>query len=185
MIHLSPASLLNGIAGLALVASSCMFAAAQKPDSKQITDLFSEIKEHATLAENDAQTLELYTRSHSISWQAHANRVEQVKEHVNDLLHDYNEMARLKDQGSPWQQEAIDRLSPVLKAMADHLNATIQHQREHPSHVKFDPWKEYVRGNSKYVTKASTLIHDIVDYGAAKSTAEWLEKRLNLPTDAK
>lgn len=184
MIHLSPTTLLKGIAALALLVSSCMFAEAQKADSKRITDLFSEIKEHASHAEDDAQTLESYTRSQSIGWQSHAGRLSLVKEHVSDLLNDYNEMARLRDEGSPWQQEAIDQLRPLMKGMADHLNATIQHQREHPTHVKFDPWRDYVRANSEYATKASALIHDLVDYGAAKSTAESLEKRLNLQGDA-
>jgi hypothetical protein len=183
MNRLLPVTLLKGAAVLALFVSGCMFATAQKPDSKQITDLFSEIKEHASLAENDAQTLESYLGS-NISWQGHADRLRLVKEHVNDLLNDYNTMVRLRDEGSPWQQEAIDQLRPLMKGMADHLTATIQHHREHPTHVKFEAWRDYVRGNSEYATKASSLIHDLVDYGAAKSTAESLERQLNLPADA-
>ena len=181
MNHLSFATLLKGTA-LALFLSVCMPANAQKADSKQISDLFAEVKEHAMLAEDDAQTLEAYTRS-NISWQSHADRLRQVKEHVNDLLADYNQMVRLREEGSPWQQEAIDQLSPLTKSMANHLTATIEHQRANPTHVKMAPWVDYVHGNSEYVTKASTLIHDLVDYGAAKSTAESLERRLSLPAD--
>lgn len=180
MNYLSPATLLKGTAALALFLSMCMPATAQKADSKQISDLFSEIKAHATLAEDDAQTLEAYTRSNA-SWRSHADRLGLVKEHVNDLLEDYNRMVRLRDEGSPWQQDAIDQLSPLTKGMANRLAATIEHQRANPTHVKMPQWVEYVHGNSEYLSKASTLIHDLVDYGAAKSTAESLEKQLNLP----
>jgi hypothetical protein len=184
MNYLSPAKILKGTALLALCVSSCMFAAAQKADSKQITDLFSEIKAHASLAEDDAQTLEAYARS-SMSWQSHVHRLNLIKEHVDELLSDYNEMARLRDEGSRWQQEAIDQLSPLMKGMADHLSATIKYQNDHPTHINFEPWREYVRANSLYATKASSLIHDLVDYRAAKSTAESLEKQLNLQANAK
>ena len=98
------------------------------------------------------------------------------------LLADYSEMARMRDEGSPWQQEAIDQLRPVLKGTADHLNATILHQRENPTHVKMAPFVNYVHGNTDYVTKAASLIHDLVDYGAARSTAEALQRQLDLPS---
>lgn len=184
MLILSPATFLKGTAALALLISNCVFAGAQNPDSKQITDLFVEIKEHASLAEDDAQTLESYTRAKHISRQSHSGRLALIKEHVNELLNDYNQMVRLKDEGSPWQQQAIDQLSPLTKGMADHLTATMHFHLENPARVNFDPWRDYVRANSEYASKASSLIHDIVEYGAAKSTAESLEKQLNLPGNA-
>ena len=87
MIHLSPTTLLKGTAVIALFISSCVFAAAQQQDSKQITDLFSQIKEHASLAQRDAEVLGSYLGS-NISWQAHADRLRLVKQHVDDLLND-------------------------------------------------------------------------------------------------
>ena len=182
MHYLSPATLLKGTAALLLFLSMCLPATAQKADSKQISDLFSEIKEHATLADDDAQTLEAYTRSDA-SWRSHAGQLGLVKEHVNDLLEDYNKMVRLRDEGSPWQQGAIDQLSPLMKGMANHLTATIEHQRANPTNVRMASWVKYVHGNAEYATKASSLIHDLVDYGAAKSTAETLEKQLSLQAD--
>lgn len=182
MNYLSPANLLKGTAVLALLLSCGTFAGAQKADSKKIADLFTEIKGHATLADNDAQILESFTRSATISSRSHTNQLKLVQEHISDLLNDYNETARLKDEGSPWQQEAIDQLRPVLKSMADHLNATIKHQNENPSQVKMGPWRDYVHGNSEYIAKASSLIHDLVDYGAAKSASDSLEHQLQLPS---
>ena len=69
-----------------------------------------------------------------------------IKEHVNDLLADYSEMSRIREEGSPWQQDAIDQLGPVLKGMADHLTATIQHQRENPTHVNMPAFVDYRDG---------------------------------------
>ena len=185
MNYQSPANVLKGAAAVALLLSSCMFASAEKADSKKISDLFAEVKQHASLAEDDAQTLEAYTRSTSTSWEGHANRLRLVREHVSDLLEDYNETASLRDEGSPWQQDAIDQLRPVLKGMADHLTATLQRLRENPSRVQMPPYVGYVHRNAEYVTKASSLIHDLVDYGMAKAMIESLEKERNLRSQVK
>ena len=180
MKYLSPAKVLKGAAMFALLLSSSLIMAAQKPDSAQISNLFTEIKEHASLAEHDAELLDSYTRSHG-SWKLHAYKLHDIKEHVNDLAHDYGEAERLREEGSPWQQDAIDRMRPLLQGMAAHLTATIEHQKKYPSHVRMQPYIDYVRANREYATKTSALIHDLADYGEAKAKSEQLEQKLRLP----
>ena len=74
MKYLSPANILKGATVLALLLSSCFIASAQNADSKKISNLFADIKEHSTLAKDDAETLEAYTRSGG-SWQLHAGQL--------------------------------------------------------------------------------------------------------------
>jgi hypothetical protein len=184
MIYLSLTKIVKTAALLALLLVSSMTVAAQKADSYKIAELFNQIKEHSALAEDDAQLLESYTRS-GAHWQSHARQLAQVKDHVDGLLNDYNEAQLLRSEGSPWQQAAIDQIRPVLKTMTDHLNATIEHQRNKPSHIRFQAWIDYVHANREYTTKASNLIHDVVDYGKANETASLLEKKLQLPSSTK
>ena len=184
MIYLSLTRVAKMAALFALFVVSSLTVAAQNLDSHKISDLFTQIKEHSALAEEDAQLLESYTRS-GANWQSHARRLAEVKDHVDDLLKDYNEAQSLRNEGSPWQQAAIDQIRPVLKTMADHLVATIEHQRNNQSHVRFQAWVDYVRANREYTTKASNLIHDVVDYGTANQTASSLEQKLQLPSSTK
>jgi leucyl-tRNA synthetase len=171
-----------GIAVFVLLVSGSLIGAAQNTDSTRITKLFTDIKEHSRLAEEDAQLLESYTRG-NISWQSHTRRLTAMREHVDELLKDYNEAQSLREEGSPWQQEAIDQLRPLLQGMAGHLTATIQHQNQNQTQVHMQAWIDYVHGNSEYATRAASLIHDLVDYGAAKSNAESLEMKLKMPGD--
>ncbi len=182
MTCLSPAKMLKGAALFALLLSSPLILSAQKADSAQISKLFTEIKEHATLAEDDAALLDSYTRS-NVDWKLHAGKLQHIKEHVNDLARDYKEVERLREEGSPWQQDAIDQMRPLLEGMAAHLTATIEHQRKSPSHTRMQPYVDYAHGNWEYATKASTLIHDLVDYGEAKAKSEQLEQKLQLPDE--
>jgi hypothetical protein len=179
MICLSITRIVKTAALFALFSVSSLTVAAQNADSYKIAELFNQIKEHCALAEDDAQLLESYTRS-GAHWQSHARQLAQVKDHVNDLLNDYNEAQLLRNEGSPWQQAAIDQIRPVLKTMADHLTATIEHQRNNPSHVRFRAWIDYVHANREYTAQASNLIHDVVDYGKANETASLVEMKLQL-----
>ena len=159
------------------------FAKAQAADSNAITDLLKEAKTHAVLAENDAVTLESYTRS-TLSWQAHGNRLIQMKTHANDLINDFNKLKALRQDGSPWQQEAIDRIDPLLHEMADHLQATIDHFNENKSTVHMPPFRDYARANRELMSKTNQLISDFVDYGEARAKADLLEKTMELPVTA-
>lgn len=181
MKSISPRNILMSASILALLLAGALTLTAQKPDSKQITDLFAEMKQHATLAEDDANLLESYTRS-GVSWESHARALDTIKEHVNALGVDYKEAIRLRDEGSPWQREAIDRVGPLLQGMASHLTATLEHHGKNPSHVRMQPYRDYVLANQQYAARTSALIRDLVDYGEAKAKSEELERKLELPT---
>lgn len=157
-------------------------APAQNADSKAINDLLKEAQAHAMLASEDSETLESYTRSQAMSWQSHANRLITITDHANDLLRDFNKLSSMRSEGSPWQQEAIDRVDPLLKEMADHLNTTIAHFKDNKHRSNMPPFHEYVKANREYMDKTSQLISAFVDYGENRAKANGLEAALDLPT---
>lgn len=166
--------------------AACLFAIpmlgiSQAKDSVAITDALHEARTHAAVVQDDAATLESYTRSTSMSWQSHARHLQRMKEHANDLLSDFNKLQGLRAEGSPWQQEAIDRIDPLLREMANHLNSTIEHLNNNQSQVHMPPYKDYVRANLDVMTRAHDAIVDFVEYGEARSKADDLEQRLELP----
>jgi hypothetical protein len=157
--------------------------AAQSADSAAISKLLDEVKVHSANAEDDAATLESFTIS-KLSWQSHATQLNQIEEHVNDLIRDSNQMTSMRDQGSPWQQEAIDRISSLLPEMALHLTVTINHLNDNKSQIHMQPYRDYARMNYTLISKAHHLITDLVDYGEAKVKIDSLDKELQLSTPA-
>lgn len=166
---------------LGILAMGTSLLRAQTPDSEKIANLFAEIKLHAVMAEADAEVLESYTRSLANS-ESHSRRIHEIREHVNDLIKDYNNAKSLRDEGSEWQKEAIDQLEPLLQGMANHLSASIEHLNSHRQQTNMPAWHDYIRGNRDYAVKAANLIRDYVDYSESKAKADTLEKKLELPT---
>ena len=170
-----------GSAALGALLMLTSITQAQNKDSKVITDLLKEAESHAILASVDAETLESYTRSHTVSWQSHAYRLRNVADHANDLIQDFNKLSSMRSEGSPWQQEAIDRVDPLLKEMADHLNTTIAHFRDNKHRINMPAFDNYVKANREYMGRTSELISSFVDYGQTRAKAIDLEASLDLP----
>lgn len=167
------------IVAAALIFGSSLCAKAQSADSEKINELFNNIRQHAILAEEDAELLESYTRSR-VSWQSHARRIDAMKDHVKELADDFNQASTLRAEGSPWQQDAIDHLRPLLQSMADHITAAIDHLNKNQSRTMMKPWVDYIHANRDFAAKTATLIRDYVSYGESKSAADELEKKLGL-----
>lgn len=154
---------------------------AQPTDSAKISDLLEQAKSHAVLAERDAATLESYTRSR-LSWQSHGSQLNRIKRHVNELGQLNKQLSDLRAEGSPWQQMAVDQVDLRLREMADLLTNTINHLNDNRAHVHMQPYQEYARANRELTSRIATMLDDFVDYDQAKSKAETLEQKLELPT---
>ena len=154
---------------------------AQNKDSAAISELLTQVKTHASLANDDAATLDSFTRS-GVEWTTHGSQLNLMREHVNNLITDANEMISLRHEGSPWQQQAIDRIEPLLPVIADHLRNTINHLNENRSLVHMKPYRDYVRANQNMIENAYQVINTYASYAQATAKADALEKQLELPS---
>ncbi len=154
---------------------------AQNKDSAAISKLLTQVKTHAALANDDASTLDSFTRS-GVDWSTHGSQLNLMREHVNNLITDANEMIALRHEGSPWQQQAIDRIQPLLPVIADHLSNTINHLNENRSLVHLKPYRDYVHANQELIGNAYQVVKSYASYAQAIAKADALEKQLELPS---
>src|SRR6185312_4374138 len=153
--------------------------AAQNPDSANISTLLQHAKEHAVQAHADAEKIESYTRS-TLSWRTHSDQIARMRDNINRLGKDVAALSGARAEGSPWQQDAIDHIDPLLQSMADHLSAMIQHLNENQNRVHMPPYVDYARANYQLSEKLLATIRDYADYAEAKSQTESLEQKLEL-----
>lgn len=173
--------ILVGITALALVLLiGSPYVVAQKADSEKISGLLTEAKTYAVQAEDDSATLESFTRS-NLEFRSHAVKLEQIKANVNNLGKVAKEMNDMSSEGSAWQQDAIRQIDPLLRSMADHLTATIEHLNANQSKVHMPPYRDYVHANYEFASRTAEMIRDFVDYDKAKARADALEQKLELP----
>ncbi|HKR27597.1 MAG TPA: hypothetical protein VJS11_09080 [Acidobacteriaceae bacterium] len=154
----------------------------QAQDSANITALLQHAREHAAHANINAERIESYTRSKT-TWESHAAQLAIMRDSVNELGKDVAALTAARSEGSAWQQEAIDDVNPLLRSMADHLSAMINHLSDNQNQVHMPPYKDYARANYGFSQKLVAMINDYIDYAEAKSKTEALEQKLLLPPE--
>jgi hypothetical protein len=152
---------------------------AQTADSEEISKLLTEAEDHATLAADDAEILESYTRS-TMSWESHNLKLTEIAEHVNELGKVSKQLADLSSQGSPWQQKSIGHIDFLLRDLAAQLTATIDHLKNNQSRVQMQAYRDYARASYERASETAHVISDYVEYDKASSKAEALEQKLEL-----
>ena len=164
---------------LALLGGSCLIA--QSKDSARINDLLKQAQSRAVQANHDAELIASFTRS-GTTWRSHATRLNSMKDHIDSMGKMLTEMDAARPEGSPWQQEAISNIEPLLRSMADHLTAMINHLNENQTKVHLPEYVNYTKANLQLSDKMLAMIEDYVDYAQAKGTVEDLEQKLEVPT---
>ena len=145
-----------GATALALVMPATL-AAAQAPDSTSIAKLLQQAKVHAALANEDASFLDAHDQS-NLDPQMNSQYLRQVREHASDLLQDYYQLQKVRDQGTAQQREAIDRLDPLLREMATSLTNTLQAFNEHPARSNMPYFRDRIHADWVSINKVYGLL---------------------------
>jgi hypothetical protein len=156
-------------------------ATAPVKDSDQVLQLLSEVKSEAVALEYDTSTMETFTRS-NLAWESHSGRVSEIKEHINNVGKTLTRLNDVRATASAWQQQAIDRITPLMKDLADNVTATIQSLDENRHRLHTPDYKEFLVANHEMTTEVVHLVSDYVEYGKAKAKVEKLSQRLQTPS---
>jgi hypothetical protein len=171
------------IVGVLTVSMLFLFStplSAQKQENPEITQLLADAREKAAELSRDADDMESLIRS-DVSWQSHADMLEQVKEHVNQLGRIAAQLEQKRDSASPWQQQAIDRMLPVLKELAANTTAAINHLNENKARpLQMSSYPQYLKENAESAHNLADMISSFVKYGETRAKVEKLEQKLEI-----
>jgi ABC-type Na+ efflux pump permease subunit len=173
-----------GLVTPALLMAGCFIAstnvkAAESEDHPKITALLADAKAEAVELKNDSTDMESFTRS-SLNWESYAQKIEMIKEHVNNTGKLLTKLQAEESNGSPWQQTAIKRIEPLLKELAANTEKTINYLNENKTKTHFSDFKDYVQMNCEIATNLEELIRDFVNYGEAKQKLDRLAEKLEI-----
>jgi hypothetical protein len=165
---------------LAIPAAQSLIAADEAAsDSKHIAGLLQQARRSSAQLTRDSEELVTFQKNR-LSWESHAHQLTVIKEHVNKIGKLEAALRDARESGSPWQQEAIDRVNPLLQELANNLETTINHLNKNQSALFAPPYSEYVQANAELATELHSMISDFVDYGATKAKFQALQQKVEL-----
>lgn len=173
-------SILALLSVLFLSAGPAVFASPKPNDSEEVTKLLAEAKSEAYDLKNDAEDLKMFTRS-KLTWQSHAGKINQIKESVNKAGELVSKLNDAKASASPWQKQAIEEVTPLLREVATNVSAAINHMNDHRDRLHTAPYTDYTAATADLAADLHALISDYLAYGEAKNKSEELGRRLEVP----
>ena len=181
-MRIARSSLHYAIVGAMLV-STWMLASptahAQNTENPEVTRLLADARGKAAVLSRDADEMESLIRTDA-SWQTHAAMLDEIKRHVNDLGAAAKKLEESRSSASPWQQQAIDRMMPLLKELATNTTAAINHLKENQIRPTTGNYPEYLKENADTAHQLSDMISSFVRYGETRAKLEKLEQRLEV-----
>jgi hypothetical protein len=163
-----------------LLGTPALRAAQPVKDSEEVSGFLTDAKSEAIQLKQDAEEMNSFVRSKT-SWETHAAKLREIKEHVNKLGELVTKMNNAEAAASPWQQQSINRVTPLLTELAAGVTTTIKHLSDNKDRLLNPPYPDYAAANATYASDLAQLVSDYVAYGDAKHRSEDLADKLEVP----
>jgi len=146
--------------------------------SAEVSRLLAEVKTEAIALERDAADLHAWTGAKQVGWESHSGKLNLIREHINKAGQLLPRLNEAREGASPWQHQAIDRIYPLLKELADNTQATINHLNDNQSNVHFSPYTDYAKANYDLAQELAALVSDYVEFGEHEAEFHRLQEKL-------
>ena len=160
-----------------------VLASAVKNENAEVSRLLQEARDKAAVLSRDADEMEALTRS-EVSWQSHAAMLDTMKDDVNGLAKTVEKLEAMRDSASPWQQQAIDRMVPMMRELASNTTAAINHLKDLQTRPVSPEYADYLRQNAETSKQLSDMISSVVEYDQTRAKLAQLEQKVETSSRA-
>jgi hypothetical protein len=147
-------------------------------DNPSVTGQLNDAKTIVAKIKRDAVQMETYSRAGGPSWKTHVSALEKIKTDVNGLQQNMRGLQSHRTIASPWQQDAIDRITGLANDLATNMNAAIDRLNKSKNPTT-PPYPDYLKANTRIATDLADEIDATIDYGQNKAKADSLGKQLD------
>ncbi len=144
-------------------------------DSPVLNDLLHQARFESAQLDVDADSLLFVQRSEEFR-ESHGVELNIIRQHINEIGKLEARMREARDSGSPWQQNAVDQIGPLLQELADNMENAIAHYNQNGLIHPIGKYADYLKANADLAAKLHTLISDAVSYGQAKGKYDALDR---------
>jgi hypothetical protein len=137
----------------------------------RVAQLLSDAKSSASSLKSDLATLDFFAASIG-GWQTHAAILDLYQEHITSIRSQAARLESARNNGSLWQQTAVDRIIPVMQEFASSAEAAIRTSNANQTILQSSDFKRYFKLNSDQAGEFASLIAAWVDYAKTRDDLE-------------
>jgi hypothetical protein len=106
--------------------------------------------------------------------------LDRIKDHVNNVARIIDKLTQTRTSGSELQEQAVDRILPLLKELAGNTTAAINYLNQNKSRPISDPYTQYLRENADTAHELSSTVSSLLDYEKTMTRMQQLKNKLEL-----
>jgi uncharacterized surface protein with fasciclin (FAS1) repeats len=134
----------------------------------KIDDMLAAFESKAIDTRRDASILESKRRNHQLSWQSHANKLNLMKDHINEMGKMLAELESMKPKATLFQEKAIEAARPHLEDMAQRVEKGINWLSEDRQSIAKAEYRDNLHGIWSSADELYRHVDTIIDYHEAR-----------------
>jgi DNA repair exonuclease SbcCD ATPase subunit len=152
---------------------------AMREESQQLTQLLGEARDQAAQLAKDADETQSLIHS-DVSWQTHAEALDRIKGDVNSMARVVDKLKETRASGSQLQEQAVDRVMPLLKQLAQNTTDAINYLNQNRTRPLSDPYTEYLQENADTAHELASTVSSLFEYEKSMTKIAQLKDKLEL-----
>lgn len=146
--------------------------------TEEASGLLHDIRALSAQAAEGADHLHSASRLNSLDWRSHAQHLNNIKAHVNTMGTKLDRLQEIHGMLAPWQQKAVERVTPKAVALAAHTEEAIAHVSEYPGRLWMPHYTNRVSAMSDHSEEINRTVSMFLDYGKTSDRLEGLENQI-------
>lgn len=131
----------------------------------------------ARLIEN-SDFLGQQSRLNQLEWTSHALQLNQIRDHVNAMGENLQQLQEIHSMIAPWQQKAVERIVPDAVALAAHTEGAIEYLNEEQGKMWAPPYTDRLNSMTDHADEIKSSVSLFLDYGQTSGHLEGLERQI-------
>ncbi len=128
---------------------------------REASRLLSRLEQDSLNARMHAATLQTFDENQQVHWQTHASELMSIKRDINDMGSKLCRLETIRRVVEPWQQQAIDRVAPQIRLMADNEGDALTFLNNNHEYLWAPTYRKYA---DNLYSEASQVSHSVNNY---------------------
>ncbi len=126
---------------------TCATEVSDRNFPSEASQLLQEIRSAAHRLSVHAATVASFRRG-GVSWEGHANELTLIREQINAVGERIQRLHAIRHATAPWQQEAIDSVTPMAATLGSRTKAAIRHLNDNRNYLWSETYQEHLNAIS-------------------------------------
>ncbi len=145
---------------------------------KEANGIFQDIEREVRQASSQAARLQSYGQSPDIAWEAHAEKLMELRTEINDIGARLCRLETIRRVLAPWQQKTVDHIAAQAREASANAEEAIRFLNAHQSDLWMPAYQDRIRNLYNEAQALQHLTGEAVQYARVNNQYQALKKVL-------